>query len=418
MTSSTSSNNRVQHLTFGCRLNFLESETMENLASQTKGEEKLLIVNSCAVTAEAERQARQAIRKAHKENPSLKIILTGCASERNPEQWKDLPGISKIVSNIKKLSPQEWGLTETQSYPAPQSRRTRALLQIQQGCDHSCTFCVIPQGRGKARSLSKAEIIAQTGILLEAGHKEIVITGVDIASWKEGNERLGQLCHAILKAYPHLSRLRLSSIDPELLSPKSADPYLWDLIEHEERFVPYLHLSLQAGSNLILKRMKRRHSKEDVSYIIERTRHARPHFAIGADLIAGFPTETDELFEETFTSLSAWKIPFMHVFPYSERPNTPAAKMPSVPKKTRQERAKEVRLLGQKHCHEFLMQFVGQEVSVLFETEEKGMLPAFARFRLEPETARKGIPGEILQAKITRATENEIFGHLVLQEMN
>ncbi|KMQ89828.1 2-methylthioadenine synthase [Lasius niger] len=387
---------------------------MENLASQTAGEEKLLIVNSCAVTAEAERQARQAIRKAHKEDPSLKIVLTGCASERNPEQWKDLPGVSKIVSNIKKLSPKEWGLKETQSYPAPQSRRTRALLQIQQGCDHSCTFCVIPQGRGKARSLSKAEIIAQAGTLIEAGHKEIVITGVDIASWKEDNDRLGKLCRAILEAHPNLPRLRLSSIDPELLAPNTSDPDLWELIEHEERFVPYLHLSLQAGSTLILKRMKRRHSPEDVTYIIERTRKARPNFAIGADLIAGFPTETDELFDETFASLSKWKIPFMHVFPYSERPNTPAAKMPSVPKKIRQERAKDVRLLGQKHCQEFLTQFVGQEVSVLFETEEKGMLPEFARFRLEPETARKGISGEILQVKITRATENELFGHLIL----
>ncbi|QCE35176.1 MiaB/RimO family radical SAM methylthiotransferase [Acetobacteraceae bacterium] len=411
--SSSSPHNRVQHLTFGCRLNFLESETMENLASQTEEKEDLLIVNSCAVTAEAERQARQAIRKAHKENPALKIILTGCASERNPEKWKDLPGVSKIVSNLTKLSPTEWGISDKKSIPAPQSRRTRALLQIQQGCDHSCTFCVIPQGRGKARSLSKTEILNQAGILLEAGHKEIVLTGVDIASWHENGERLGQLCRDILKAHPNLPRLRLSSIDPELIAPQNLDKNLWDLIENEERFTPYLHLSLQAGANLILKRMKRRHSCQDVDYIIQRTRQARPHFAIGADLIAGFPTETDALFEETFHSLSNWKIPFLHVFPYSERPNTPAAKMPSVPKKKRQERAKRVRLLGQATCHAFLKSLVGQEAAVLFETAEKGMLPNFARFHLEENTERKGISGEILQVKITNATENELLGHLI-----
>lgn len=386
---------------------------MENLAAQSDSKDKILIVNSCAVTAEAERQARQAIRKAHKEDPSLQIILTGCASERNPEQWKSLPGVTKIVSNLHKLSPGAWGLPETKFYPAPQSRRTRALLQIQQGCNHSCTFCIIPQGRGHARSLSTRDILEQAGTLIKSGHKEIILTGVDIASWKENHARLGQLCSDILKTYPNLPRLRLSSIDPQLLAKENEDSMLWNLIEQEERFTPYLHLSLQAGANLILKRMKRRHSCEDVSYILERCRQARPNFGIGADLIAGFPTETNALFNETFSSLSKWKIPFLHVFPYSERPNTPAAKMPSVPKKIRQERAKEVRILGQKNGHEFLQNFIGTEADILFETDQKGMLPEFARFRLSEDAAKQGKAGEILRAKITHTTENELFGALI-----
>ncbi|MDF7674067.1 tRNA (N(6)-L-threonylcarbamoyladenosine(37)-C(2))-methylthiotransferase MtaB [Acetobacteraceae bacterium ESL0709] len=373
----------VSIVTFGCRLNAHESDAMLHYAREgndqdTGSKQKTIIVNTCTVTAEAERQARQAIRKAHRENPGARIIVTGCASEREPEKWAALDGVDHLVPNGEKLSPASWGVSPKANLPPPPSRHTRALLQVQQGCDHRCTFCVIPYGRGASKSLPLFDIISRARTLTEAGHEEIVLTGVDIASWQEGSYGLGSLCKALLKHVPAIKRLRLSSLDPVLLDARNGDRDFWDLLTDEQRLMPHLHLSLQAGSDLILKRMKRRHLTKDVSQSLEAIRKLRPDIGIGADLIAGFPTETDELFEETYHFIEENALPFLHVFPYSERPGTPAARMPSLPKIVRQERAARLRNLGERIHAAFLSRFIGQEKDVLLETQTSGHTPEFA----------------------------------------
>ncbi|PHI95087.1 tRNA (N(6)-L-threonylcarbamoyladenosine(37)-C(2))-methylthiotransferase MtaB [Parasaccharibacter apium] len=370
-------------LTFGCRLNAHESDAMEHLARQGLGQEgHTIIVNSCTVTAEAERQARQAIRRAHRENPSARIIVTGCASERAAEAWAALPGVTKVIPNTEKTHPSTWGLPEEAGRTPPPSRYIRALLQVQQGCDNDCTFCVIPAGRGQSTSMPLADIIPKARALTEAGHCEIVLTGVDIASWQHGGQGLGQLCRHLLDEVPEIARLRLSSIDPMILTPKEGDHALWQLIADEPRFMPHLHLSLQAGSDLILKRMKRRHNTQDVAKLVQHVRRLRPDAGFGADVIAGFPTETEALFQETYEFLAEQAIPFLHVFPYSERPGTPAARMPSIPRAIRQERAAKLRHLGHEVREQFLRRFIGQEKTVLMESPTSGHTPEFAAFTL------------------------------------
>lgn len=376
-------------LTFGCRLNAHESDTLAHLA---RGEGNAVIVNTCAVTATAERQARQAIRRAHRADPQAPVIVTGCASERDPASWLSLPGVTRIVPNARKLDPSSWpSIRGAPRAEPPPSRHARALLQVQNGCDHRCTFCVIPQGRGPSRSASLAESVSRARALAQAGHREIVLTGVDIASWQDGGgEGLGTLCREILRAVPEIARLRLSSLDPVLLHPEHGDRDLWRLLEDESRLAPHLHLSLQAGSDLILKRMKRRHDTASVARALDRARALRPGIAVGADLIAGFPTETDALFEETLAFVTAQAIPFLHVFPYSERPGTPAARMPAVPNATRQERARRLREAGEKTRAAFLDGLTGTVLDVLIETPGYGHSAQFAPVRMNPVRLEEG----------------------------
>ncbi|WP_418610496.1 MiaB/RimO family radical SAM methylthiotransferase [Gluconobacter cerinus] len=391
-------------LTFGCRLNAHESDGM---AHHARGQDDTIIVNTCAVTTTAERQARQAIRRAHRERPDAKIVVTGCASEIDAKRWMELPGVVRVVPNADKLKPTTWG----DSKPGlPPSRHARALLQVQQGCDHRCTFCIIPYGRGDSRSTPTTEAISRARALTEAGHREIVLTGVDIASWQgTDGEGLGRMCRTLLQDVPAIKRLRLSSIDPVILDPETGDRDLWWLLENEPRLMPHLHLSLQAGSDLILKRMKRRHTTTQVASMLQHARTLRPNIGVGADLIAGFPTETDTLFNETLSFIEEQAIPFLHVFPYSERPGTPAARMPAVPNGERQARAAQLRAVGEANRDTFLEKFVGQTVNVLIETPDRGHSPEFAPVRFAAD-ASSAVRGSIIPLSIYSVSEGHLLG--------
>ncbi|HEX5327430.1 MAG TPA: tRNA (N(6)-L-threonylcarbamoyladenosine(37)-C(2))-methylthiotransferase MtaB, partial [Acetobacteraceae bacterium] len=344
----------VDIITFGCRLNAYESEVMRGHAAALTD---TVIVNTCAVTAEAERQARQAIRRVLREHPGRQVVVTGCAAQINPAAWACLPGVTRVLGNVEKLKPESWAAAapgsvsdimaarETAAHLVTEfAGRARAFVQVQQGCDHRCTFCVIPFGRGPSRSVPVGAVVAQARALVAAGYQELVLTGVDIASYGTdlpGRPGLGQLVRRLLALVPELARLRLSSLDPAAI-----DDELWRLLAEEPRLMPHLHLSLQAGSDLILKRMRRRHLAAEAAAAIARARALRPGIAIGADLIAGFPTETGALFNETLAFVTAAELPFLHVFPYSERPGTPAARMPTVPMSLRRERAAQLRAVG------------------------------------------------------------------------
>ena len=393
---------------FGCRLNAYEGEVMR---AHTQAHTDLVVINTCAVTAEAERQARQAIRRAHRERPGAEIIVTGCAAQIAPETWAALPGVTRVLGNIEKLTPEAWlpgspklavsNIMEAHEVAAHLitefAGRARAFVQIQQGCNHRCTFCVIPFGRGPNRSVPIGVAADQVRALVQTGFNEIVLTGVDITSYGPdlpGAPRLGQMVRRLLAAVPELPRLRLSSIDPAAI-----DDDLWRLIENEPRLMPHLHLSLQAGSSMILKRMKRRHSREDAARIIERARTARPGIAIGADLIAGFPTEDDSLFQETLDFVAEHELPYLHVFPYSERPGTPAARMPAIPVPIRRERAARLRRQAGENAARFHLSLLGSHVSVLTETATNGHTEHFSPVRLMTET----YPARIVRARITAA---------------
>uniref|UniRef100_UPI001F005663 MiaB/RimO family radical SAM methylthiotransferase n=1 Tax=Falsiroseomonas oryziterrae TaxID=2911368 RepID=UPI001F005663 len=319
-------------LTFGCRLNAQESDAMRALALAAQPD--AIIVNTCAVTAEAEAQARQAIRKASREHPGRPILVTGCAAEIAPAAWAALPGVARVIPNTRKLDPAQWGVATRPAAPQP---RARALVPVQTGCDHRCTFCIIPYGRGPSRSTPAGAVVAEVRALVEAGAREVVLTGVDIASWGAdlpGRPTLGALARRVLTLVPDLPRLRLSSLDPA-----GMDDDLWRLVAEEPRFMPHLHLSLQHGAELILKRMKRRHSRADAIALCRRARALRPDIAFGADLIAGFPTETEAHVAEMLEMIEEAGLSFLHVFPYSERAGTPAARMPQLPVPLRRERA-------------------------------------------------------------------------------
>ncbi len=384
----------VEIVTFGCRLNAYESEVMRGLAHASTD---TVIVNTCAVTAEAERQARQAIRRLARENPDARIVVTGCAAQIDPAGWSGLPGVHRVLGNMEKLQPENWTdqagsrvgdimtARETAAHLVTEfAGRARAFVQVQQGCDHRCTFCVIPFGRGPNRSVPIGAIVTQVRTLVEGGFQEVVLTGVDIASYGPdlpGRPGLGQLVRRLLAQVPELRRLRLSSLDPA-----GIDAELWRLIAEEPRLMPHLHLSLQAGSDLILKRMRRRHLTQDARLVIARARAARPGIAIGADLIAGFPTETEALFLETLAFVEANTLPFLHVFPYSERPGTPAARMPPVPKPLRKERAARLREAGEQAAKAFFATQQDKVVSILTESGQSGHTEHFAPVRLVSET--------------------------------
>lgn len=400
----------LELLTFGCRLNTYESEAMRDLAG--KAGQQGIIVNTCAVTAEAERQARQAIRRAARENPGTPIIVTGCAAQIAPDKWATLPGVTRVIGNADKLKPEAWTLdappapvtdimaaTETAAHLVTEfAGRARAFVQVQQGCDHRCTFCVIPYGRGPSRSVPIGAIVEQVRALVAHGYKEVVLTGVDITSYGPdlpGQPRLGQMIRRLLALVPELPRLRLSSLDPVEI-----DDDLWRLIATEPRLMPHLHLSLQHGADLILKRMKRRHLKADALAVIRRARDLRPGIAFGADLIAGFPTETEEHFGEMLDLVAEMDLAFLHVFPYSERPGTPAARMPAVPMPVRKARAARLREAGAIGAARFYAARLGEEEAVLFEREDRGHTAHFAPIRL---VAGHAEPGSLRPLRVTGA---------------
>ncbi|WP_421993419.1 MiaB/RimO family radical SAM methylthiotransferase [Roseococcus sp.] len=380
----------AETLTFGCRLNIAESETMRALAARA-GFADALIVNTCAVTGEAEAQARQAIRRAAREQPGRPILVTGCAAQIAPAAWAELPGVVRVIGNGQKLDPAAW------SAPVVPIRRdmpmglaagggTRAFLAVQQGCDHACTFCIIPQGRGPARAMPVAEAVAAVRDLATR-HAEVVLTGVDLASHPE----LAALIRAVLREVPELPRLRLSSLDPAAL-----DEDFWAVFAEEARLMPHLHLSAQHGHDLILKRMKRRHSRADLLQLFTRARALRPDVALGADLIAGFPTETEEQLCAMTDLVAEAKLAFLHVFPYSARAGTPAARMPQLPMPLRRERAARLRLAGDAERARFLASRIGEVEEVLMEADGIGHTPHFAPVRLAG-AAR----GRLLRARIT-----------------
>ena len=417
-------------LTFGCRLNTYESEVMRGHAAALSD---TVIVNTCAVTAEAERQARQAIRRIHRERPDARVVVTGCAAQIDPASWAALPGVARVLGNADKLRPENWqplpvgpapeiavsdimAARETAGHLVTEfAGRARAFVQVQQGCDHRCTFCVIPYGRGPSRSVPIGAVVEQSRALVAAGYREIVLTGVDITSYGPdlpGRPTLGQMVRRLLALVPGLPRLRLSSLDPVEI-----DDDLWRLIAEEPRLMPHLHLSVQAGSDLVLKRMKRRHLRADALAAVRRARQARPGLGVGADLIAGFPTETEALFEETLRFVEEAEVPYLHVFPYSERPGTPAARMPAVPKPVRRERAARLREAGRREAARFHAALLGRQVHVLTERDGAGHTEHFAPVRLHPPagaatSAAADVPsaapatlppGALLRARVTGA---------------
>ena len=406
----------VEVMTFGCRLNTYESEAMRDLA-QKAGEQDVLVVNTCAVTAEAERQARQAIRRAAREKPGTRIIVTGCAAQIAPETWGALPGVARVIGNADKLKPEAWGAevvlpvtdimaaTETAAHLVTEfAGRARAFVQVQQGCDHRCTFCVIPFGRGPSRSVPIGAIVEQVRALVENGYREVVLTGVDITSYGPdlpGAPTLGQMVRRLLALVPELPRLRLSSLDPV-----EVDADLWTLIENEPRLLPHLHLSLQHGDDLILKRMKRRHGRADAMAFAQRARAARPDIVFGADLIAGFPTETETHFAATLGLVEEMDLTFLHVFPYSERPGTPAARMPAVPHPLRRERAARLRAAGARAAARFYATRLGAEEDVLFERPDRGHTAHFAPIRL---VAGEAAPGALQRLRVTGAAADGLL---------
>jgi threonylcarbamoyladenosine tRNA methylthiotransferase MtaB len=400
----------VRVVTFGCRLNAYESEVIRARAAED-GVRDAVVFNTCAVTGEAVRQARQAIRKARRETPGARLIVTGCAAQIEPETFAAMPEVDLVLGNADKarpgaLSPLAEGprvrvndimsVRETAGHLIAGVRdRARAYVEVQNGCDHRCTFCVIPFGRGNSRSVPAGEVVEQVRRLAAEGCREVVLTGVDVTSWGAdlpGAPTLGQLAGRILRLVPDLPRLRLSSIDAAEI-----DPDLMALLGNEPRFMPHLHLSLQAGDDMILKRMKRRHTRADALRLVDDVRSVRPDVAFGADLIAGFPTETEAMFRNTLDLVETTGLAFLHVFPYSPRPGTPAARMPPVPKAEVRERAARLRAAGEAALARHLASWVGREVQGLVER------PGLARAEDFSEIAFSGSApaGEIRTFRIT-----------------
>lgn len=381
----------AQVISLGCRLNISESEQIRAMLA---GERDLVVVNSCAVTSEAVRQTRQAIRRARRANPDARLLVTGCAADIERDQLSAMPEVDGLVANTAKLDARAWNVP-ADAAPAPQDR-TRAFIAVQNGCDHACTFCVIPQGRGRSRSLTIAEVLAEVERHLDHGAPEIVLTGVDVTSWGHDlpdTPPLGQLVRAVLDRFPNLQRLRMSSLDGVEI-----DPQLFELFAHEQRLMPHLHLSLQHGHDLILKRMKRRHLRRDAIGLVTRLKDLRPDCAIGADLIAGFPTETEDHHADNLSIVRELGIVHGHIFPYSPRPGTPAARMPQVERQTVKRRAAELRVLASSTRDTWLASLVENPHAVLAERDGTGYTPHFARVSL-PE----GTPaGSVITVSPTR----------------
>ncbi|MGV0909027.1 tRNA (N(6)-L-threonylcarbamoyladenosine(37)-C(2))-methylthiotransferase MtaB [Martelella sp. FOR1707] len=404
----------LKTLTFGCRLNTYESEVMLKAATEA-GLEDAILVNTCAVTGEAVRQARQAIRRARRENPTARIVVTGCAAQTEKETFAKMPEVDAVLGNAEKLEARhyrdlpDFGVSAEEKLivndimsvrnTAPQmvesiDGHVRAFLQVQNGCDHRCTFCIIPYGRGNSRSVPMGAVIDQARRLAEQGYREVVLTGVDATSYGAdlpGEPTLGLLAKTLLKQVPEIARLRLSSIDSI-----EVDTHLLDLLADEPRFMPHLHLSLQHGDDLILKRMKRRHLSADALAFIRKARELRPGIAFGADFIAGFPTETEAHFDNLVRFAEEADIAQLHVFPYSPRPGTPAARMPQLDRALVKERARLLRETGEKLKARHLAGMIGSAATVLTERGENGHTENFA------PVATPGLePGRFVAARIT-----------------
>lgn len=425
-------------VTFGCRLNTFESEVMRDHA-ENAGIEDSIIFNTCAVTSEATRQARQAIRRAHKENPDKRIIVTGCAAQIDPKMFAEIEGVDVVLGNEAKLKADGWeGLGSgeptikvndimTVKEQAGHMIKgleghTRAFIQVQNGCDHRCTFCIIPYGRGNSRSVPIGEVVRQVQQLVDTGHNEVVLTGVDITSYGPdlpGKPTLGSLIKSILKNVPDMPRVRISSIDSiEIV----ADPELMDAICHEPRLLPHMHLSLQSGDNMILKRMKRRHSREDAIHFATEVRKHRPGMVFGADIITGFPTETEEMFQQSLALVDDVGLSFLHVFPYSEREGTPAAKMPPVKKDIRKERAARLRAKGDEALNKLYQRLDGTTRTVLIErvsdeAQATGHTDEFAPVLVDGTGASHNMlkSGALLKVKITNDGDKVLKGTIVYE---
>ena len=382
-------------VSLGCRLNISESERIRAMLA---GEDNLVVVNSCAVTSEAVRQTRQAIRKARKAHPQARLLVTGCAADVEREQLAAMPEVDGLVANVSKLDPRAWNVPA--SAPPVPALHTRAFVAVQNGCDHACTFCVIPQGRGTSRSLRVPDVLREVEAHLAAGAGEVVLTGVDVTSWGHdlpGRPGLGSLVRAVLDAFPALTRIRMSSIDGI-----EVDEELFALFAGETRVMPHIHLSLQHGHDLILKRMKRRHSRADALDLVARLKHRRPDLAVGADLIAGFPTETEEHHASNLAIIRDCGIVHGHIFPYSPRPGTPAARMPQVERATIRRRAAELRAAVAGLRRDWLATLVDKPLEVLAEADGTGYSPEFARVKLPQGTLR----GSIVTVRPTTLEDN------------
>lgn len=417
-----------QVITFGCRLNTYESQVIKDLASEA-GLDDVFIFNTCAVTSEAERQARQSIRKIRRENPHAKIIVTGCASQINPTKYGEMAEVDRVIGNDEKMKLQSYtqhpnqervmvndimSIKETANHLISGFEgKARAFVQVQNGCDHRCTFCTIPFGRGNSRSVPIGEIVTQIKTLLENGYPEIVFTGVDITAYGAdlpGQPTLGQMIRRVLALAPDLKRLRLSSLDPVEM-----DEDLWHQIGNEPRLLPHLHMSLQAGDNMILKRMKRRHSREDAIAFCKKARELRPDVVFGVDLIAGFPTETEEMFQNTLAIVEECDLAYLHVFPYSPRPDTPASKMPQVKGPVIKERATRLRKAGEEAFQRLLASQLKTNVTLLVESIENGLILGKTDhfIPISIPSAPSITVGQVITVYVVDKTADQLIGQLI-----
>lgn len=415
-----------QMISMGCRLNIAESENLQqNLVANNIDGDNLIVVNSCAVTNEAVRQTRQAIRRAKKDNPEKEIIVTGCAAQVDPEMFSTMPETSAVVGNFDKYDAANFKLglrsnrpdirvsdimrvTETAPHMVSAfADRSRAFVEIQNGCDHRCTFCIIPYGRGNSRSVPAGLVVDQVQALVDKGFQEVVLTGVDVTSYGPdlpGEPTLGMLVERILKHVPELPRLRLSSLDGIEI-----DDRLFDLLTGENRIMPHIHLSLQSGDDMILKRMKRRHSRDQAIALVTRLKAKRPEIAIGADIIAGFPTETDAMFANSQSIIAECDIVHGHIFPYSPKQGTPAAKMPQVDGQVIRERAKSLRETVSQRAMEWRQSLVGSRQEVLAEISgEAGYSQNFARVLLDSSVSK----GQIVPVDIMGVQDKQLIGRV------
>ncbi|WP_138468357.1 tRNA (N(6)-L-threonylcarbamoyladenosine(37)-C(2))-methylthiotransferase MtaB [Poseidonocella sp. HB161398] len=404
--------------TLGCRLNAYETEAMKELA-QAAGLGETVVVNTCAVTAEAVRKSRQEIRRLRRENPTAKVVVTGCAVQTDPDSFSAMDEVDFVVGNTEKMQPATWrgmtadfigetervqvddimSVTETAGHLIDGfGTRSRAYVQVQNGCDHRCTFCIIPFGRGNSRSVPAGVVVDQIRRLVEKGYNEVVLTGVDLTSWGAdlpAGPKLGDLVMRILKLVPELPRLRISSIDSI-----EVDENLMRAIAEEERLMPHLHLSLQAGDDMILKRMKRRHLRDDAIRFCQEARRLRPDMTFGADIIAGFPTETEAMFLNSLKLVEECDLTWLHVFPYSPREGTPAARMPAVDGRAIKDRAARLRAAGEAAVARHLAAQVGRDHQVLMESPRMGRTAQFAEVHFQSDRPE----GRIVPARITGTT--------------
>ncbi|WP_114008290.1 tRNA (N(6)-L-threonylcarbamoyladenosine(37)-C(2))-methylthiotransferase MtaB [Cohaesibacter intestini] len=412
----------IKVLTFGCRLNSYESEVMKQQATEA-GLDNAILVNTCAVTNEAVRQARQQIRRAKRDNPNARIIVTGCAAQTESERFASMEEVDLVLGNDDKLKSDSYKSVPDFGVPMAEKirvndimsvretalhlidgleGRARAFVQIQNGCDHRCTFCIIPFGRGNSRSVAMGPVVDQIAKLVDNGYREVVLTGVDITSYGAdlpGEPKLGALVKSILKHVPSLERLRISSIDSV-----EADPDLMDCIANEARLMPHLHLSLQSGDNMILKRMKRRHDRDHSIAFCKEVRALRPDMVFGADIIVGFPTETEDMFQRSLDIVEECDLTHLHVFPFSARPGTPAARMPAVKGPVIRERAQRLREAGEAALQRHLQSQIGREVQLLVERNGLARTEQFTLTEID-----FGEPGEIVPARIVDATHRHLL---------